>query len=180
MAVDIRDSGQRCSQSMCVCDSEYTYMRKRIDPSIATPSGLPLQDWLNLECLAEVEITSEDPAHPIETALLHGKGSGWRASEPGRQTLRILFNEPQALRHIHLVFTEEHRSRTQEFVLRWSRGDHQPLEQIVRQQYNFNPPSREVENYVVNLDAVKRLEMEINPAIGGGDSYASLAELRLG
>jgi len=154
-------------------------MRKRIDPVISEPSRVPPQDWLDLERLAEVEITSEDHAHPIEAALLPGGGSGWRASQPGRQTLRILFNEPQDLRQIHLVFTEEHRARTQEFVLRWSLGDHQPLEQIVRQQYNFTPSSREVEDYTVELNGVKRLELEINPSIGHGDLHASLTELRL-
>jgi hypothetical protein len=154
-------------------------MRKRIDTVISEPAPLPPQDWLDLESLAEVHITSEDHTHPIEAALLLGGGSGWRASQTGRQTLRILFNEPQDLRQIHLVFTEEHRARTQEFVLRWSLGDHQPLEQIVRQQYNFTPSSREVEDYTVELNGVKRLELEINPSIGHGDHYASLMELRL-
>ena len=32
--------------------------------------SVPGQDWLNIEGLAEVEITLEDPAHPIESALL--------------------------------------------------------------------------------------------------------------
>jgi len=154
-------------------------MRKRIDPAISNPSALDEKHWMDLESVAEIEITSESEAHPIEAALLPEKGSEWRASQPGMQTLRILFDEPQELRHIHLVFTEEHRPRTQEFVLRWSRGDHQPLEQIVRQQYNFTPPSREVEDYTVELNGVKRLEMEINPSIGHSDLYASLAELRV-
>ena len=154
-------------------------MRKRIEPAISVSAPLRPQDWLDLELLAEVEITSEDRAHPIEAALVPGNDSGWRASQTGMQTLRILFDEPQELRHIHVVFTEEHRPRTQEFVLRWSRGDHQPFEQIVRQQYNFTPRSREVEDYTVKLDEVKHLELEINPSIGHGDLYASLAELRL-
>ena len=93
--------------------------------------------------------------------------------------LRVLFDEPQPLRLIHLVFKDEKHARTQEFTIRWSRGDHQPLEQIVRQQYNFTPSSREVEDYKVELKDVKRLEMEIIPSIRGGDFYASLAEMRL-
>jgi len=154
-------------------------IRKRIAPAISEASPLPPQDWLDLESLAEVEITSEDRAHPIEAALSPGNGSGWRAAEPGRQMLRILFDEPQPLSLIHLVFMDGMNARTQEFTLRWSRGNHQPLEQIVRQQYNFIPSSREVEDYTVELDGVKRLEMEIIPSIRGGDFYASLAELRL-
>ena len=56
--------------------------------------------------LAEVEITSEDAAHPIESALLPGSTSGWRAAEPGKQTIRLLFANPQRLRRIWLNFEE--------------------------------------------------------------------------
>ena len=38
-----------------------------------------------MEGLAEVEITSEDAAHPIESALLPGRASGWRAAGPGNR-----------------------------------------------------------------------------------------------
>jgi hypothetical protein len=48
-------------------------------------------DWLKLDELAEVEISSEDARHPIESALLAGAGSGWRAAVPGKQTIRLLF-----------------------------------------------------------------------------------------
>ncbi len=36
--------------------------------------------WLDLERLAQVEITSEDVDHPIEAALIPRIGSGWRAT----------------------------------------------------------------------------------------------------
>lgn len=55
-------------------------MRKRImTPGPRGPAAGD-QDWLNVEALAEVEISSEDAAHPIESALLPGGGSGWRAA----------------------------------------------------------------------------------------------------
>ena len=55
-------------------------MRKRIVvPDQESPS--PDQEWLNIEDLAEVELTSEDAAHPIESALLPGGRSGWRAAK---------------------------------------------------------------------------------------------------
>ena len=50
--------------------------------------------WLDLEDLVEVELTSEGVAHPIEAALLPAGESGWRAAEPGEQTIRLLFHEP--------------------------------------------------------------------------------------
>jgi hypothetical protein len=46
--------------------------------------------------------------------------TGWRAESPGEQTVRFLFEAPQRLRRIRLLFREEKEARTQEFVLRWS------------------------------------------------------------
>ena len=128
---------------------------------------------------AAVEVTSEDPEHPIESAFSAKDSSGWRAGHAGRQTLRLIFDSPQILRLIHLVFTEQHESRTQEFALRWSATEGVPLREILRQQYNFSPGSSEIEDYRVNLEGVKVLELEINPSISGGETRASLAELRL-
>ena len=61
-------------------------MRKRIISHVQKETASSDQDWLNMEGLAEVEITSEDAAHPIESALLPGQTSGWRAAEAGKQT----------------------------------------------------------------------------------------------
>ena len=49
-------------------------MRKRIVASPARETASLDDDWLDLESLAEVEVTSEDAAHPIEAALLPGHG----------------------------------------------------------------------------------------------------------
>src|SRR5947209_20506166 len=97
-------------------------MRKRIIQPQSPAGETAGQDWLDLESLAQVEITSEDAAHPIESALIPGTGEGWRAAQPGEQTIRLLFDEALGLRRIHLLFREEEEARTQEFVLRWS-GD---------------------------------------------------------
>lgn len=155
-------------------------MRKTIDPaSYLHSAGEEHGHWMELESSAQIEITSEDPEHPIENALLPGTGRRWKASEPGPQKLRIVLDYPRTLKRIYLVFKEEERSRTQEFVLRWSWAENQPLQEIVRQQYNFTPLSTEVEDYAVDLHGVKILELEINPSISGGDAVASLAEMRV-
>jgi hypothetical protein len=60
------------------------------------------QHWLNAEALAEVEVTSEDAAHPIESGLLSETAAGWRAAQPGPQTVRLVFNQPQAIKRVHL------------------------------------------------------------------------------
>ena len=157
-------------------------MRKRIINRGSPESSAPDPDWLNLERLAQVEVTSEEADHPVESALLPGTGAGWRAAESGEQTLRLLFDEPQRIRHIRLLFREDvGGERTQEFVLRWSPGNGQPYRDIVRQQYNFSPPdvTSEVEDYLVDLDGVRVLELVIIPDISGGHACASLEQLRL-
>ena len=139
------------------------------------------QGWLDLERLAQVEITSEDANYPIDSALMPGTGSGWRAAQSGEQTIRLLFDEPLRLHRLRLLFTESELERTQEFVLRWSPDGGQSYREIVRQQYNFSPPdvAREVEDYDVDLDGVTALELRIVPDISGGSTRASLAQLRV-
>jgi hypothetical protein len=156
-------------------------MRKRMIGAGRQPSEPPAKEWLNLEELAEAEITSEDPAYPIESALLGDETKGWRAAEPGKQTIRLLFARPQRLRRIWLKFVETHTERTQEYVLRWSADGGQSFHEIMRQQWNFSPQgaTSETEDQHVELSGVTVLELSIIPNIGGGTALASLAELRL-
>ncbi len=136
---------------------------------------------LNVEQLTEVEVTSEDPDAPVEGALVHGRSCGWRASEPGKQTLRLLFHAPQRLSRISLRFFELSDERTQEFVLRWSSGNGDSFHEIVRQRWNFSPrgSTEEIEEYTVELDRVLVLELVIVPDVSGGTAHAKLATLRL-
>ncbi len=142
---------------------------------------MKLEDaWLELERLARVEVSSEDPHHPVEEALRAAGGSGWRAGAPGPQTLSLRFDEPQTLRRIRLRFEETEHERRQEFVLRWS-ADGMRFREIVRQQWNFSPDgsTSETENYAVALAGVSVLELCIVPDASGGDARASIAQLRL-
>jgi hypothetical protein len=157
-------------------------MRKRVISSAPKDIPPPDQDWLNLDQLATVEITSEDATHPIESALLPGQELGWRAQEPGEQTIRLIFDQPLPLGRIWLLFVEKEVERTQEFVLRWSHDDGQTFREIVRQQWNFSPPDsiRELEDYRVDLSGVTVFELSIVPNKNGGTARASVAQLRLG
>jgi hypothetical protein len=156
-------------------------MRKRIISHAPGEVAAAEPGWLDLEHLAQVEITSEDADHPIESALIPRMGSGWRAAQLGEQTIRLRFDEPLRLQRIRLVFHEDEQERTQEFVLRWSPDGGQSYREILRQRYNFSPPkaARELEDYDINLDGVTALELKINPDISGGSARASLAQLRL-
>lgn len=156
-------------------------MRKRIinhDDQKTSPGN---EGWLELEKLAQVAVSSEQAQHPIEAALVPGISSGWRAAEPGQQIIRLMFDEPQNLRLIHLVFDEHEQERLQEYTLRWSSGVGQPYREIVRQQYNFSPPTTttEVEDYNVHLDSCAELELNIFPDLRGSPAHASIAEFRL-
>jgi hypothetical protein len=156
-------------------------MRKRIiDPGLGEVEAAEV-GWMDLERLAQVEITSEEVGGSIESALIPRMGSGWRAAQPGEQTIRLRFDKPLRIKRIRLVFHEDEQERTQEFLLRWSPDGGQSYREILRQQYNFSPPeaTRELEDYDVNLDGVTALELRIVPDISGGSARASLAQLRV-
>ena len=155
-------------------------MRKRIINTIQQETASLDLEWLNIEELADVEISSEDADHPIESALLPGR-SGWRAAGPGKQTIRLNFDFPQKIQRILLNFVEPSTERTQEYVLRWSPDGGSTYREIVRQQWNFSPQgaTSETEDIHLELPAVTELELSIIPDISGGNALASLAHLRL-
>ena len=157
-------------------------MLKRLIPTVQQITDAPPDhEWLNVEGLGQVEITSEEPDHSIESALLPGRSPGWRAARSGEQTIRLLFTHPQRLRRIWLSFIERTAKRTQEYVLRWSPDGGKVYHEIVRQQWNFSPEgsTTETEDYRVDLRAVTVLELTIVPDTSGSDAPASLAQLRL-
>jgi hypothetical protein len=157
-------------------------MRKRIvDPSYARLSTDSKHGWLDLRQIATVELTSEDPLFPIDSALNADAGGGWRASQNGEQIIRLVFDEPISLCRIQFHFLEGECERTQEFILRWSSVSGGTAKQIVRQQWNFSPAgsTSEVEDYHVSLDDVSVLELAIQPDIKHHAAPATLAMWRL-
>jgi hypothetical protein len=134
--------------------------------------------WLDLAELVRVELTSEDPRHPFDPVFEEGGDHGWRAGGPGKQTIRLLFDDPQTIRRIRLRFCDREQERSQEFVLRY--GDQSgSSREIVRQQWSFSPggSTEEVEDYTVDLVGVTMLELEIDPDRGKNTLPATLAEL---
>jgi hypothetical protein len=157
-------------------------MRKKILESEAPPSqGVRRQNWVDLRSIAAVEVTSEDPEYPIESAFDPEGGQGWRASRPGEQQIRIIFDHPLPVRRIQLLFREPESERTQEFTLRWASAVGGPTREIVRQQWSFSPAgaTTELEDYTVNLDHVAVLEMRIQPDLLRTDVIASLSAWRV-
>lgn len=156
-------------------------MRKKIIAQVSKSVSPTDLNWLDVEHLAQVEITSESMGHPIESALIPGPGLGWRAAQPGEQTIRLVFDRPLSLRRIFLLFQEEEQTRTQEFVLRWSPGGEESFREILRQQYTFSPSgtTQESEDFSVELNGVAVLELRIVPDISGGNACATLMQWRL-
>lgn len=156
-------------------------MRKRLIGAVQHDAVPQDEKWLDLEALAEVEVTSEDPDGPIERALLPGQSSGWLAAEPGEQTIRLVFDRPQRLVRIWLRFVEDRIERTQEYVLRWSADGGKTHREIVRQQWTFSPQgsTTEVESHSVELPSVNVLELSIIPDKGGRSAKASLQAFRV-
>jgi hypothetical protein len=153
--------------------------KRVIEPvPVPAPSDHSLaEEWIDLASAARVEMSSEDPEHPVEAALLCTGEGGWRAARPGEQTIRLIFDRPQHVRRIQLLFEERDRARTQEFALHWSPDGGRSFKEIVRQQWNFSPTGsvREAEDYQVDLPGVTTLELAILPDISKEDVLASLA-----
>jgi hypothetical protein len=157
-------------------------VRKQLIGLAQSPAATDAEDrWLDLDRHARVEVTSEDDRHPIEAALLPGAGEGWRAAATGAQTIRVIFDRPERVHRIVLVFEEREVERSQEFVLSWRAGEAGPSREIARQQWNFSPSGsvREVEDYRVDLRDASVLELTIAPDRGAGAARASLAEWRI-
>lgn len=155
-------------------------VRKNLIAPISQADPASDQVWLDMERIASVEVTSEQPGYPIESAL-RGDSRGWRAAGPGTQIVRMIFDQPQTLRRIWLVFEDSENARNQEFVLRWSRGQESSFREIVRQPWNFSPGGsvRENEDYTVHLSEVGILELIIVPDKSGGDVRACLRSFRV-
>jgi len=161
-------------------------MRKRLVTTEAEGGKQVIEgEWLDLEAIAEVEITSEDKLFPIEMALGKEPTTGWRAAAPGEQTIRLVFDQPTTIRRIWLYFVERTAQRSQEFAL-FAKDLTGESREVVRQQYTFSPTgsTEEIEDYAVELDKVVALELRIDPDRAHdprqSKEYASLTALRLG
>jgi hypothetical protein len=157
-------------------------MRKKIvSPALTTAGPAPATHWMDLGQVATVELTSEDPGFPIESAFSANSGPGWRASQKGEQQIRLVFDQPQTVRRIQVHFLEPAFDRLQEFTVRWSPADGGPPREIVRQQWNFSPvgSTSELEDYEVNLDGVSALELVIRPDLTNNEALATLAAWRV-
>ena len=162
---------------------EVSVRKKLVTSEVVAKGPAEGGEWLDLEDIARVEITSEDERFPIEHALGKDGTMGWRASMTGPQIVRLLFDAPLAIRRIQLHFVDKVSERSQEFAV--FAGEAGELGEVVRQQWNFSPhgTTEEIEDYTVDLRDVTVLELRIDPDRSHDPKqsrhYASLQRLRL-
>ena len=161
-----------------------TTMRKSVVGSAAQGKADSTSEWMDVEQLAQVEVSSEDAEFPVENALVGRVTTGWKASATGPQVIRLLFDEAIALRRLQLHFVERTAARSQEFAV-YAGASADSLREVVRQQFTFSPggSTEEVEEYSVQADGVKVLEVRIDPDRAhdprASVNYASLMALRV-
>ena len=152
----------------------------KIPPSLSVPEP----GEIDITATATVQVTSEDPAHPIEHVFDHQRGPGgsrWMAAEPGEQTLRLVFDTPQSMHQTIVEVEELEVSRTQELRLSVSHDGGQTYRELRRQEYNFSPPGTtfEREDWAVLAEGVTHLQLWIKPDKGGKSCRATLTALVL-
>jgi len=149
----------------------------------APPShAVPQPGEIDIAATAIVQVTSENPMHPIDHVFDHQRGKGgsrWVAEEPGEQTLLLVFDTPQTIHRIILEIEEWEVSRTQELCLSVSHDGGQTYLELRRQEYHFSPPGTtfEQEDWAVLAEGVTHLQLWMKPDKGGKLCRATLTSL---
>ncbi len=153
-------------------------MRKQVTGGIeASADGTT---WLELEAIAEVVVSSEAPAHPIENALVGPGTVHWQAAVAGASTITLRFDTPMLLTATRLEFAEPAHERSQEWAISAVFADGTARE-LLRQGWNFSPSgSREQrEQYTLSTAPVRSLTLWIDPDRGQNRYPATLQAWRL-
>jgi hypothetical protein len=158
-------------------------LRKQLVSRHATEPAF-FEGEISIADVATVQVTSEEASHPIDNAFDHSRGPGgsrWIADEPGMQTVILVFDSPQTIRKIGLEIEELAESRTQELSVSISSDGGRTYRELVRQEFNFSPPSTtfERERWSTSAGAVTHLRLEIKPDKGGRVGRATLTSLAL-
>jgi len=147
-------------------------------------ASFSMASWIDIASVATVLVTSEAPEHPVDYAFDDRRGPGgsrWIAGEPGEQTIILAFDVPQAISHVLVEVEEREVARTQELQLAVSCDGGQTYRELVRQEYNFSPPSTtfEREEWAVTVEGATHLRLWIKPDKGGNPCRAVITSLML-
>ncbi len=151
------------------------------------------QPWLDVLELAEVRSSSEDALFPLANLFAAAPSRGWRAAEPGPQTIVLRFRQPQTIARIRLHAIDRSSERTQTITFRAGSGadpgpdasSGETAREIARLTFEFQPrgSTEEFEDLPVELSGVTTLELDIDPGVPGtgqdAGNYATLTSLQL-
>ena len=141
--------------------------------------------WLDLEQVAQVEVSSEAPGHPVENALVPAKASTaskgfWQAGAPGESIITVRFDAPIAVTRVLLHFVEPLHERAQQWALAAVLADGSRRE-LLRQGWNFSPggSTEQREEHALDLKQVSALTLSIDPDPGRNRYPATLNSFRI-
>ena len=156
-------------------------MRKRITPSAGEATSPSGEDWLDLEDVAEVEITSEDPAYPVESALIPAEPQAGGPQSPASRRSGCALPNRNRCTGSGWSSSSQMLSAPRSSCCAGPRMGGRTMHEVVRQHWNFSPQgsTQQTEDHPVELSGVTILELSIDPDIGGGRAHASLGELRI-
>jgi hypothetical protein len=129
---------------------------------------------MDLGRVARVVVSSVKSQHPLEAALVPGRGPGWRVSRPGPPTVRLVFDGPRPVR-LRFVADAPHGRRSS-YSGGWTRRRNHGTSSG---SSGNSPSAEEVENHRMHLPGVIHLELVLTPDISGRDVHAPLAEMRV-
>ncbi len=101
------------------------------------------------------------------------------ATEPGEQTIVLAFDPPQSIRRIALEVEDEEVCRTQVVQISVSSSRGWKYQELVRQEYDLNPPESTYKRDECSLmaDSVTHLKLWIQPDKTGKPYRATLTSL---
>jgi hypothetical protein len=139
-------------------------------------------DSIPIADVAVVEVTSEQPHHPIDHAFDSSRGPGgtrWIAGTLGTQWVTLVFDHPQPIQQIGIEVEETAESRTQELSVAASSDGGRTYRELIRQEFHFSPPGTtfERERWWVSAGTVTHLRLEIKPDKGGHIGRATLTSV---
>ncbi len=161
-------------------------MRKQITEhgGVAKKQAGEQAGWLDLEELAQVEVSSEAADYPIENALIpagaQGSAAFWQAAAPGPATITLRFDTPLSITRVLLHFSESQHERMQEWALAANLADGSRRE-LLRQGWNFSPggSTEQREEHALDLKQVSALMLTIDPDPGRNRYPATLSAFRV-
>ena len=164
-------------------------MRKQVTGQAGNAMSEPKArgNWLDLDALATVEVSSEAPGYGIENALVPGStrlpdpSQRWQAAVPGEAKITLRFDLPQRIERVRLHFSDTEHERSQEWAL-FAQFANGADREVLRQGWNFSPAgsTEQQEEYTLALDRVVALSLWVDPDRGRDRYPATLVSWRIG